>query len=120
MEKERRKRQREDEADPGEVKLEGSASSSQADDFFKGVKLSLKSVLKRPDINTPKITNAVILCNKIVINVLLFMKLYLLNYYETNNTLPVIKECELCLEKQDFKHIWLMNLEPVVDVPNVK
>ena len=78
MEKERRKRQREDEADPGEVKLEGSASSSQADDFFKGVKLSLKSVLKHPDINTPKITNAVILCNKIVINVLLFMKLYLL------------------------------------------
>ena len=30
MEKERRKRQREDEADPGEVKFEGSASSSQA------------------------------------------------------------------------------------------
>ena len=38
------------------------------DDFFKGIKLSLKSVLKHPDINTPKITNAVILCNKIVIN----------------------------------------------------
>ena len=60
------------------------------DDFFKGIKLSLKSVLKHPDINTPKITNAVILCNKIVINVLLFMKLYLLNYYETHNALPVI------------------------------
>ena len=30
MEEERRKRQRENEADPGEVKLEGSASSSQA------------------------------------------------------------------------------------------
>ena len=45
------------------------------DDFFKGIKLSLKSVLKHPDINTPKITNAVIQCNKIVINVLLFMKL---------------------------------------------
>ena len=29
MEEERRKRQREDEADPGEVKFEGSASSSQ-------------------------------------------------------------------------------------------
>jgi len=26
------------------------------DDFFKGIKLSLKSVLKHPDINTPKIT----------------------------------------------------------------
>ena len=59
------------------------------DDFFKGIKLSLKSVLKHPDINTPKITNAVIMCNKIVINVLLFMKLYLLDYYETHNTLPV-------------------------------
>ena len=60
------------------------------DDFFKGIKLSLKSVLKHPDINTPKITNAVIMCNKIVINVLLFMKLYLLDYYETHNALPVI------------------------------
>ena len=30
------------------------------DDFFKGIKISLKSVLKHPDINTPKITNAVI------------------------------------------------------------
>ena len=30
MEEERRKRQREDEADPGEVKFVGSASSSQA------------------------------------------------------------------------------------------
>jgi hypothetical protein len=60
------------------------------DDFFKGIKLSLKSVLKHPDINTPKITNAVIQCNKIVINVLLFMKLYLLDYYETHKVLPII------------------------------
>jgi len=67
-----------------------SIKEKPPDDFFKGIKLSLKSVLKHPDINTPKITNAVILCNKIVINVLLFMKLYLLNYYETHNTLPVI------------------------------
>ena len=29
-------------------------------DFFKGIKTSLKSVLKHPDINLPKITNAVI------------------------------------------------------------
>ena len=67
-----------------------SIKEKPPDDFFKGIKFSLKSVLKHPDINTPKITNAVILCNKIVINVLLFMKLYLLNYYETNNNLPVI------------------------------
>ncbi len=37
------------------------------EDFFKGIKTSLKSVLKHPDINLPKITNAVIKCNKIVI-----------------------------------------------------
>jgi hypothetical protein len=67
-----------------------SIKEKPPDDFFKGIKLSLKSVLKHVDINTPKITNAVIICNKIVINVLLFMKLYLLNYYETNKTLPVI------------------------------
>ena len=29
-------------------------------DFFKGIKISLKSVLKHPDINLPKITNAVV------------------------------------------------------------
>lgn len=67
-----------------------SIKEKPPEDFFKGIKLSLKSVLKHPDINTPKITNAVIQCNKIVINVLLFMKLYLLNYYDTYNALPVI------------------------------
>ena len=35
------------------------------DDFFKGIKTSLKSVLKHPDINHTKITNAGIKCNKI-------------------------------------------------------
>ena len=34
MEEERRKRKREDEADPGEVKFEGSASSSQVSEEF--------------------------------------------------------------------------------------
>ena len=67
-----------------------SIKDKPPDDFFKGIKLSLKSVLKHPDINTPKITNAVIQCNKIVINVLLFMKLYLLNYYDIYNALPEI------------------------------
>lgn len=60
------------------------------DDFFKGIKTSLKSVLKHPDINLPKITHAVIQCNKIVINTLFFMKLYILDYYEQNKTLPNI------------------------------
>ena len=41
-------------------------------DFFKGIKTSLKSVLKHPDINLPKITNAVIKCNKIVIQTIYF------------------------------------------------
>ena len=49
-------------------------------DYFKGIKLSLKSVLKHPDINLPKITNAVIKCNKIVIQTMMFMKLFLLDH----------------------------------------
>jgi hypothetical protein len=62
------------------------------DDFFKGIKISLKSVLKNHDINLPKITNAVIKCNKIVIQTLMFMKLFLLNHYEKYNTLPIIND----------------------------
>ena len=61
-------------------------------DFFKGIKISLKSVLKHPDINLPKITNAVIKCNKIVIQVLMFMKLFLLDHYDKHNTLPIIND----------------------------
>ena len=59
-------------------------------DYFKCVKIPLKHVLKHPDINLPKITGAVIKCNKIVINTLMFMKLYLLDYFEKNNKLPEI------------------------------
>jgi transposase len=59
-------------------------------DYFKCVKIPLKHVLKNPDINLPKITDAVIKCNKIVINTLMFMKLYLLDYFEKNNKLPEI------------------------------
>jgi len=43
-------------------------------DFFKGIKISLK----HPDINTPKITNAVIKCNNIVIQTLMFMKTWII------------------------------------------
>jgi hypothetical protein len=53
-----------------------SIKEKPPDDFFKGIKISLKSVLKHPDVNLPKITNAVIKCNKIVIQVLMFMKLF--------------------------------------------
>jgi hypothetical protein len=59
-------------------------------DYFKCVKIPLKHVLKNPDINLPKITDAVIKCNKIIINTLMFMKLYLLDYFEKNNKLPEI------------------------------
>ena len=62
------------------------------EDFFKGIKISLKSVLKNPEINTPKITNAVIKCNKIVIQTLMFMKLFLLHYYDKHNILPIIND----------------------------
>jgi len=62
------------------------------DDFFKGIKISLKSVLKHPNINLPKITNAVIKCNKIVIQTLMFMKLFLLDHYEKHNTMPNIND----------------------------
>ena len=62
-------------------------------EFFKSVKTSLKSILKHPDINTPKINEAVIKANKIVIHTLQFLKLYLLHYYENNNnSLPKISK----------------------------
>lgn len=59
-------------------------------DFFKGIKISLKNVLKHPAINSPKITNAVIKCNKIVIQTLMFMKLFLLDHYEKHSSLPTV------------------------------
>jgi hypothetical protein len=62
------------------------------EDFFKGIKTSLKSVLKHPGINLHKITNAVIKCNKIVIQTLMFMKLFLLDHYEKHNILPIIND----------------------------
>ena len=54
MEEEGRKRQREAEADPGEVKLEGSASYSKTPDFFKGVKTSLKTDLCKESVKVGK------------------------------------------------------------------
>ena len=62
----------------------------KSSDYIKCVKTPLKHILKNPDVNLPKITDAVIKCNKIVINTLMFMKLYLLDYFEKNNKLPEI------------------------------
>ena len=60
------------------------------DDFFKCIKVSLKYVLKHFNINQPKINKSVIKANKIVIHTLQFMKLYLLDYYDKNNSLPIV------------------------------
>ena len=62
------------------------------EDYMKGVKVPIKHVLKNPEINLPKITEAVIKCNKIYIQTLQFMKLYLLDYYNKHNKLPIIDD----------------------------
>ena len=62
----------------------------KSSDYFKCIKVPIKHILKHQDINLPKISDAIIKCNKIVINTLMFMKLYLLNYFEKNNSLPEI------------------------------
>jgi len=59
-------------------------------DYFKAVKVPIKHILKQPEIHLPKINNAVMKCHKIVVHTLMFMKLYLLDYYEKHKTLPVI------------------------------
>ena len=59
-------------------------------DYYKAVKVPIKHILKQPEIHLPKINNAVMKCHKIVVHTLMFMKLYLLDYYETHQTLPVI------------------------------
>lgn len=71
-------------------------------DYYKCTKLSLKHILKNPEINLGKINKAVMVCNKIVIHALLFMKLYLLDYFEKNNKLPVINKefVNACLKIQ--------------------
>jgi hypothetical protein len=59
-------------------------------DFYKGVKVPIKYVLKNPEINLSKINDAVMRTHKIVIHGLMFMKLYLLDYYNKHNTIPEI------------------------------
>ena len=61
-------------------------------DHYKSVKVPIRHILKNPDINLPKINQAVIKCHKIVVHTLMFMKLYMLEDYETNNTLPKIDD----------------------------
>ena len=60
------------------------------DDCFRCVKVPIKHILKHIDINSSKISDAVVMANKIVIHTLQFMKLYLVYYYDTNKSLPTI------------------------------
>jgi hypothetical protein len=60
------------------------------DDYFKCIKIPLKHVIKNPEINIHKIQETVIMANKIIIHTLQFLKLYLLDYYNKNNKLPII------------------------------
>jgi hypothetical protein len=57
---------------------------------FKSIKVSLKYILKYPDINLPKISLTVSMAHKIVIHTLQFIKLYSLSYYEQHQLLPLI------------------------------
>ena len=54
-------------------------------EFYKSTKTSLKSILKHHELNTTKINDVVIKAHKIVIHTLQFLKLYMLDSYETNN-----------------------------------
>ncbi len=67
-----------------------SVKEKPPDDFYKCIKVSLKHILKHPEINTTKINDTVITANKIMIHTLQFMKLYLLDFYSKNNSLPKI------------------------------
>ncbi len=42
-----------------------SKKEKPPDDYFKCIKIPIKNVLKHYDINLPKITDAVLMCNKI-------------------------------------------------------
>lgn len=57
--------------------------------IFKGVKVPIKYIVKQND-TTKKILETVVKANKIVIHTLQFMKLYLVQYFDTHQRLPVI------------------------------
>ena len=59
-------------------------------DFFKGVKVPIKYIIKQPDLNLTKINDAVMRAHQITIHGLMFIKLYLLDHYNTYKKLPEI------------------------------
>lgn len=89
-------------------KINSICMKEPPDEYYRATKLPLQAVIKHPYINIPKISDAVIRSNKIVIHTLQFMKLYLLDYYINNSHLPVIDKefitsCLkiVCSEKDD-------------------
>lgn len=69
-----------------------SEKDEPRDEFYKCIKVPIKHVIKNPDINLPKLIDAVARANKIVTHTLLFMKLYLLKQYKKHNTIPTINK----------------------------
>lgn len=63
--------------------------------YYKGVKHSLKSIIKRPK-TQEIIKEAVDMSNKITIHVTLFLKMYLLNSYDKNGNIPKVNR-NLCV-----------------------
>ena len=64
-------------------------------DYFKGVKIPLRSILKNPEINSSKILDTVLMANKIVTHTLMFMKLYLLHHYKQNQVSMMLIDIHL-------------------------
>jgi hypothetical protein len=70
------------------------------DAYYKYIKVPLNYFLKNPEINLPKITDAVIRSNDIVIHTLLFMKLNLLKQYKKYKKIPKIDATQVnCIMK---------------------
>ena len=61
-------------------------------DYFKTIKIPLKVCLKNIDINAIKINDFVIRANTIVIHGLQFIKLFILNCYDTYKKIPIMNE----------------------------
>jgi hypothetical protein len=59
-------------------------------DHFKTVKIPLNVCIKNSDVNLKKIGDYVVKANLIVVHGLQFMKLFILNYYHINNSIPLI------------------------------
>ena len=73
--------------------------------YFKGIKLPLKHVLKNPNINLPKLTQSIITCNKIRFHSLNLLKLYCLDQYHNTDQVPILDKVfvNACLKTVLYK-----------------